>query len=203
MWTCVWMLALENQRGRWGVRWPCPSCTRHRWCCIDTGGSEHWWTRRSCSETSSTWALAWWEDNPHCPVDKKNQTEAFLVLLLKGLKIPFSRKRTSSNSSVILRMISAFCMFRNISILTVPGHRGMKTGVWHRFNRPFQALLLRVVPLHPEHWMKKLMRSNSAKSLSCLYDSIHSSTTDYTCTNKDFFNVSFASGNRFLLSTGT
>lgn len=33
------------------------------------------------------------------------------------------RPLTSSNSSVILRMISAFCMFRNISILTVPGHR--------------------------------------------------------------------------------
>lgn len=30
---------------------------------------------------------------------------------------------TSSNSSVILRMISAFCIFLNISILTVPGYR--------------------------------------------------------------------------------
>lgn len=36
-----------------------------------------------------------------------------------------------------------------------------------------------VLPLHPEHWMKKLMRSSSARSLSCLYDSIHSSTTDW------------------------
>lgn len=41
---------------------------------------------------------------------------------------------------------------------------------------------LLVLPLHPEHWMKKLMRSNRAKSLSCLYDSIHSSTTD--CKNR-------------------
>lgn len=31
--------------------------------------------------------------------------------------------------------------------------------------------------------MKKLMRSNSAKSRSCLYDSIHSSTTD--CKNRN------------------
>lgn len=31
--------------------------------------------------------------------------------------------------------------------------------------------------------MKKLMRSSSAKSLSCLYDSIHSSTTDWTHTH--------------------
>lgn len=47
-----------------------------------------------------------------------------------------NRTVTSSNSSVILRMISAFCMFLNISILTVPGHRRSETGfsphVWHR-----------------------------------------------------------------------
>lgn len=36
---------------------------------------------------------------------------------------------TSSNSSVILRMISAFCMFLNISILTVPGHRAGMSGL--------------------------------------------------------------------------
>lgn len=34
------------------------------------------------------------------------------------------------------------------------------------------------VPRHPEHWIKKLIKSRSAMSLSCLYDSIQSSTTD-------------------------
>lgn len=34
-------------------------------------------------------------------------------------------------------------------------------------------------PLQPEHWMKKLIRSKRATSLSCLYASIQSSTTDW------------------------
>lgn len=86
------MLALENQRGPWGVKWPCPSCTRRRWCCTDTGGSERWWTRRSCSGTSSTWAQAWWEDNPHCPVDGKTHLE-FRVLVLALTEMPARPKR--------------------------------------------------------------------------------------------------------------
>lgn len=83
-------------------------------------------------------------------------------------------------------MISAFCMFLNISILTVPGYTAVKgfheqiyphTCVsWHRSTWPFPVW--GILPLHPEHWMKKLMRSSRARSLSCLYDSIHSSTTD-------------------------
>lgn len=86
---------------------------------------------------------------------------------------------TSSNSSVILRMISAFCMFRNISIRTVPGQRatrGVSAAVGYLSRAVAGERLL--LPLQPEHWMKKLMRSSSARSLSCLYDSIHSSTTD-------------------------
>lgn len=51
---------------------------------------------------------------------------------------------TSSNSSVILRMISAFCMFLNISILTVPGYRTVMTGfipdVWHRYTKQLISL---------------------------------------------------------------
>ena len=58
---------------------------------------------------------------------------------------------TSSNSSVILRMMSA------CSIL------------W------YMCGVMR--PRHPEQWMKNWISSSSAASRSCLYASIHSSTT--------------------------
>lgn len=53
----------------------------------------------------------------HCP--KKSLAA---LARAKHQQVPRA-ELTSSNSSVILRMISAFCMFRNISILTVPGER--------------------------------------------------------------------------------
>ena len=55
----------------------------------------------------------------------------------------------------------------------------------HRHFTPVERLFLCVIshththtPLHPEHCMKKLMRSRRATSRSVLYDSIQSSTTD-------------------------
>lgn len=36
----AWMLWPGSQTGRWAERWPCPSCTHHRWCCTDSDGPE-------------------------------------------------------------------------------------------------------------------------------------------------------------------
>jgi len=58
---------------------------------------------------------------------------------------------TSSNSSVILRIMSACSM------------------LWYMWG------VMR--PRHPEQWMKNWISSSSAASRSCLYASIHSSTT--------------------------
>jgi len=59
--------------------------------------------------------------------------------------------RTSSNSSVILRIMSACSM------------------LWY--------MLGVMRPRQPEQWMKNWISSSSAASRSCLYASIHSSTT--------------------------
>lgn len=64
---CVWRPGPVSQTDPWEERWPCPSCTRRRWCCTDTVGSERQWTHRSCSETSSTMDRIWSRGNRHCP----------------------------------------------------------------------------------------------------------------------------------------
>lgn len=210
MWTCVWMLALENPRGRWGVRWPCPSCTRHRWCCTDTGGSEHWWTRRSCSETSSTWALAWWEDNPHCPVDKKRQTEAFLVLLLKGLEIPFSRNTMAHLVKLFGHLADDLCVLhvpehfnphgawshrhedRCHTYLYIPIHIGL-TGCFRLY---FCGLYLCIPSTGWKNWWDL-----TAPSPCLVYTTRSTRPPQTKRAQTKIFNVSFPSGNRFLLST--
>lgn len=48
------------------------------------------------------------------------------------------------------------------------------------------------LPLHPEHWMKKLMRSRREESLSVTYASIQSSITACTCSTEERRILSYA-----------
>ena len=111
----------------------------------------------------------------------------FLIIVKKKTTTTTTTKKnnvsciTSSNSSVIFRMISEFCMFLNISPLTAPtwGNTQWQQSLpqYFAFRQHTDRHYLRHLPLQPEHWMKKLIRSKRATSRSCLYASIQSSTT--------------------------
>lgn len=70
---CVWRLGLANPIVRWEGRWLCPSCTHHRWYCIDTGALAQKWIHKSLTWTSSTGARPWLEDNHRCPTEGRSQ----------------------------------------------------------------------------------------------------------------------------------
>lgn len=65
---CVWRLGLGSPIVQWVARWPCPSCTHHRWYCIDTGALTRQWIHKSLIWTSSTGGLLWLEGSHHCPI---------------------------------------------------------------------------------------------------------------------------------------
>lgn len=85
-------------------------------------------------------------------------------------------------------LIKLLCHFSNdLGVLHVSEHLSTHSAYVknHRMSVKHINLLsdsqhcVRYLPLHPEHWMKKLIKSKRATSLSCLYASIQSSTTDY------------------------
>lgn len=86
---------------------------------------------------------------------------------------------SSRSSTILLIMLSPSCsLFRHSSAVTTP-----------KINRPKPQLVEFILcvhmrlcvyvslPLHPQHWMKKLMRSRRGISLSVAYASIQSSMT--------------------------
>lgn len=64
---CVWRLGPGSPIVRWAERWPCPSCTHHRWYYIDTGVLAQQWIHRSLTWTSSIGALLWLKGSHRCP----------------------------------------------------------------------------------------------------------------------------------------
>jgi len=65
---CVWMHGLASPWDQSAVRWHCPSCTGHRWCCTDTGGPACGWTHRSWTWTSYTLDQSLSVGSHRCPV---------------------------------------------------------------------------------------------------------------------------------------
>lgn len=90
---CVWRLGLESLIVRWEGRWRCPSCTHHRWYCIDTGAPAPKWIHKSLIWTFSTGVPRWLEGSHRCPAEGRTAVSATTQRNCNLSSLPCIKKR--------------------------------------------------------------------------------------------------------------
>lgn len=143
------------------------------------------------SDSLYPWAMWLWEsmEKPETFYTAHQQPETHKQLLtVKPMKTgretgEEGQPQTSSSSSTILFNTSLSSLLWHISAVTTPEeYRKMCISVlcqWVYVSWQMSTCGV-CLPLHPEHWMKKLMRSRRDGSLSLTYASIQSSITAWS-----------------------